>query len=392
MLALAVMSVFGFAGPCYAEEKTDAAASPTADAKPAEAAGAEEAPPRKLPDLKGGEWEPVFELGESIYPSFVIGTSTLKDKMWDDDVHLGDPWGTIGIVVKPPVDACPVALQVLGDGFVQQGTYAGVLPDKEKLYCIYPVLKYDYDKLLAVKQTMPETLTFRVTIDGRAYPERTVRVQVRPINECVAHFVDSSDNSMDVSFLFASYVNENHPFIGRILKEAVGSSKIEGLSGYQGEKEDVKNEIEAIWNTLKSRGFSYSSITTTEDESPYIDTQYMRLLGESLHYSQANCADGSVLMTSIFRRMELNTSLVLTSDHMFIAVSLDKENSDIVFIETTMVGDSTLDEAIEAGNEVYQENKAHFESDKDEDQDYKIIDIQEARNMGIMPIKDATAG
>lgn len=355
--------------------------------------GGEEAPDRKLPDLKPGEWEPVFELGQSIYPSFAISTATLKEGMWDDKEHLGDPWGTIGIAVRGTSEDCPVAVQVSGGGFVAPSIFTGRLPDPAKVYCIYPDLKYDYEKLLKVKQTVPESLTFRVTIDGKSYPEKTVRVQVRPVNECVSSFQDSSGNTNDVSFLYAAYVNENHPFINRILQEAAASGRVDGLSGYQGEKDDVKNEIEAVWNTLKSHGLSYSSVTTTEDdEDPYIDTQYMRLLGESLHYAQANCADGSVLMASILRRMELNVSLVMTDDHMLIAVSLDRDGNDPVFIETTAVSDSTLDEAIDAGNEVYEENKARFESDKDEDREFKMIDIQSARSMGIMPIKDSSAG
>jgi hypothetical protein len=97
-------------------------------------------------------------------------------------------------------------------------------------------------------------------------------------------------------------------------------------------------------------------------------------------------------MASIFRRMELNVSLVMTDNHMLIAVSLDKDGNDLVFIETTAISDSTLDEAIEAGNEVYEENRARFESDKDEDHEFKIIDVQAARSMGIMPIKDSSVG
>jgi hypothetical protein len=381
-LVMTTMAILGFSGTCPAEEK-----APAAEEKQ------EEAPPRKLPELAPGAWEPIFELGQSIYPSFAISTATLKEGMWDDKEHLGDPWGTIGVAVRGDADDCPVAVQISGGKFFAPSIYTGRLPDKSKVYCIYPDLKYDYDKLISVKQTVPEPITFRVTVNGKAYPEKTVRVQVRPVNECVSGFTDSSGSYNDVGFLFAAYVNENHPFINKILKEAAASGKVDGLSGYQGEKEDVKSEIEAVWNTLKARGLSYSSITTTEDEGdPYIDTQYMRLLGESLHYAQANCADGSALMASIFRRMELNVSLVMTDNHMLIAVSLDKDGNDLVFIETTAISDSTLDEAIEAGNEVYEENRARFESDKDEDHEFKIIDVQAARSMGIMPIKDSSVG
>jgi hypothetical protein len=42
------------------------------------------------------------------------------------------------------------------------------------------------------------------------------------------------------------------------------------------------------------------------------------------------------------------------------------------------------------GNEQYKENKNKFDSEKEDEQDYNIIDIQAARVAGIMPIKDSS--
>lgn len=360
-----------------------------------ESGGDDKVEPRKLPRMESGNWEPLFEMGESIYPSVIITTATLKDDLWDDEDksnHLGDSWGFMGIVVRGTAKDCPVTVEISGNGFIKPSTFTGTLADKDTVYCVYPDIKYDYERLLGVKQTVPEMLTFKVTIAGKAYPEKDVRVQVRPVNECVIDFMDSSGNEHDVSYFFAAYVNENHPFINQILKEAIALKMVENFSGYQGDAGDVKSEIEAIWETLQRRGLRYGTMpASADDDNPYIDTQYVRLLGESINYAQANCVDGSVLLASIFRKIGLNTSLVEVPEHMFVAVDLDGEGKETVYIETTALGDSTLDEAIEAGHEQYMEGKDRFNSQKDGDEEYNIIDIQLARIMGIMPIKDSSA-
>lgn len=351
---------------------------------------------RRLPELKPGEWQPLFEVGESIYPSFVISTATLKGGLWEDNdtQHLGDSWGVIGIAVRGTTDNCPVWVEISGEGFIKPSAFTGSLIDKDTVYCVYPDIKYDYDKLLGVKQTVPEMVSFKVRIGTKSYPVRTIRVQVRPVNECVSYFVDSSGASNDVSYLFAAYVNENHPFISQILKEAIQSGKIDSFDGYAGDADTdaVRAQIEAVWKALQDRGIRYSAMpASADDDDPFIGTQYVRLLGESINYAQANCVDGSVLMASIFRKLGLDVSLVELPDHMFINVALDKDGKENVFIETTELGSSAFDEALESGRTQYEEAKDRFDSDKDDDQSYNIINIQNARRMGIMPIKDSSA-
>lgn len=346
-------------------------------------------PERKLPELASGKWEPLFEMGETIFPSVAVSTATLKEGLWDDPGQIGDPWGIIGIAVRSPSDNCPVEVEVSGGDYIKTSVFTGTLPKKDATYRVYPHLNYQYEKLLAVKQTIPENLSFKVSIGGKKEPSRTVRVQVRPVNECVYYFVDSTGRMNDLSFLFAAYVNENHPEINQIMKDAILSKKVDSFMGYSGDRESLTKELDAVWRVLKERRVHYSTMSaSTEDSDPYIGTQYVRLIGESISYAQADCVDGSVLMASIFRKIGLDVSLVQAPEHMYLAVSLDPDSDELMFIETTDIGDDDLEQAIEDGKKEYEENKAKFESDKDEDSEYNMINIQTARSMGIMPIKD----
>lgn len=355
-------------------------------------------PDRNIPQLESGKWEPLLEVGDSIYPSLIISTATLKIDLWDetDKQHLGDPWGIIGIAVRGAKDNCAVVVEIWGESFIKPSIFNGELAQKDTVYCVYPDLKYDYEKLLKVKQTVPETLSFKVKLGDKTYPVKTLRLQVRPVNECVFSFVDSSGNLNDVSHLFAAYVNENHPFINQILKEAMQSDKIDSFEGYSddaGNKESVMAQVEAVWKALQDRGIRYSAMpASADDDNPYIDSQYVRLLGESINYTQANCVDGSVLMASIFRKIGLNVSLIEVPGHMFIGVALDPEGKENIYIETTDLGQTSFGEAIQDGNQTYNEAMGKFDSGKEDEREYNIINIQDARRMGIMPIKDFSAG
>ena len=343
------------------------------------------------PRVKPGKWEALFELGENLFPSMIICTATLKDDGENDEFRIGKPWSSIGVAICPPLEDCPVKVEISGGSYVKSGIWKGILPKRGEVYRIFPTLKYDYEKLLAVRQTIPEDLTFKVTINDKAELEEVKRIQVRPINDCVYEYTDCMGNVRDVSWTFAAYVNENHPVIEKILEKTLKSGRIDSFAGYQNDKAEVKAEIAAIWETLKQSGVHYSSITTTSGEDDDICCQHVRLIGESINTSQANCVDGSVLLASILRKIGLDVGLVILPDHMLIAVSLDDKGGKIIFSETTMIGEHSLADAIESGKEQYEENKDRFDSELPEDEDYHITSIAEARRLGIMPLKDHAA-
>ena len=82
---------------------------------------------RKLPQLEQGKWEPLFEMGEDIYPSVVISMATLKIGFWDDKQHIGDLRGTIGIAVRGTEDNCPVKVEISCGNFIAPSVFTSTL-------------------------------------------------------------------------------------------------------------------------------------------------------------------------------------------------------------------------------------------------------------------------
>jgi hypothetical protein len=226
----------------------------------------------------------------------------------------------------------------------------------------------------------------------------------------------SDQGYTDMGWMFAAYVNENSPIVETILKEALATKIVDSFAGYQKEPAGVVKELFAIWSALQKRGIHYSNITTTAAASQVVYSQHVRFVEQSVANEQANCVDGSVVFTSILRKLGLRTFLVTVPGHMFMGIYLTPDGDERIALETTMIGSredqeekalevmdglreirGTLDKkvaqsvawktfatALAVGTSNLVKNEAKFEGE-DEPQ-YQITDINDARADGIMPI------
>lgn len=78
--------------------------------------------------------------------------------------------------------------------------------------------------------------------------------------------------------------------------------------------------------------------------SNVVYSQRVRTFEDALGASQINCVDGSVLFASLLRAINITPVLVQMPGHMFVGYYRDKEQKDLTFLETTMIGDVDLDD------------------------------------------------
>ena len=371
--------------------------------------------------------------GNDLFPSFIIATASVdwngeeqsaEDKKGDNDPELeegdtplfGDENGSIGVEIENVPEGVSIKVEIIGDGFLKKSKWEGESDDDYDSIQVFPKANWDYEALRACVQQKPATLKIKVWIDGEMVSEIDETVQLHSINDCpfYVQLDDEGQDLDDISVTFAAYVNENHPWIDGILKEALTAAKeaeiINGFTGYQMEnQEEVISQVFAIWNALQRRGIKYSDVSTTTP-SKFVYSQTVRFLDDTVQASQANCVDGSVLMASVLRKIGLDAYLVMVPGHCFLGFSDGiKENPSMFFLETTMLGSddlqpvtklpklpaklkkeefsasyATFASALEKGKQNYSDNEAAFESK--EDPNTQLISISEARNMGVMPL------
>lgn len=359
------------------------------------------------------DWEPVIYPEQQIFPSMLVSTATAgvpedADETWDCPI-IGDASGLIGALVDRAKKGDVLRVVVHGNELMEESAFEGRAKKSSDQLLVLPKIKYRFGALARVNQQQPLNVTMEVWRNGESLGEQTVTADVRPINDCLFGVVDDEGGlEFDAMWNFASYVNENHPWVDEILRDALETKVVDSFTGYQsGEPEEVLLQIYAVWNVMQRRGLRYSDITTTAIESDTVLSQHVRLLDQSITAKQANCVDGTVLLASVLRKIGLDCQLALVPGHMFLVVNLDDESP--IGVETTMMGNDDLGEfdeltnisrkkrellrnqksfatfeaAVGTGTQALEEAWEKFDGD---DFDYTLVDVAEARRQGILPI------
>lgn len=378
--------------------------------------------------------EPWSYTETDLYPSAIVSTATVdwngddqiaEDKKTADDPKpkkkeipiYGDENGWLAVdLTGVPKDA-RVEVTISIDGFLKPSTWKGKVTRVTKAgeARIFPKALWDYDALLKVRQQRPINVTFQASVNGTPVPDDHETYVMRSLNDCMFYVLMDEDGEDfdDFSWLFAAYVNENHPEVDMILKEALKSGIVSDFSGYQSDDpKDVMMQVFAIWNALQRRGIKYSDVSHTTPSKAVV-CQTVRFMDDSVRATQANCVDGSVLMASVLSKIGITSYLVMIPGHCFLAFDLgDGEDAKRIGLETTMLGNDeiksveqianltekakltefkasykTFTSAVKIGNANLKKYKEQLDDDSEEaDPDIQLISIPDARDLGIMPI------
>jgi len=298
--------------------------------------------PNTLAGNSQASWQPTFEFDNELYPSFVLSMGGRAFKTPDRARFFGDPLGMAAVQIRSLVPNALAHVEIQIEGLAQLSMLDVVLPEAGQQYRIAPLLQYDYSRLAKIDQSIPATVTYRVHVNDVDLGQRTVPIRVRSVNDVPYMAIGPGGKPLDLSFLFAAYVNESHPLVQDILQKALNWRAVNGFDGYQSDPEGVRLQVFALWNTLQRDQVHYSNITTPSALSPsrHVQSQAVRFIDQSFSSQQANCVDGSVLFASLLYKIGIQPVLVLKPGHMFVGYYLDAGHKNVEFLETTMLGTS----------------------------------------------------
>jgi hypothetical protein len=322
------------------------------------------------------------------------------------------------VEVVNPASNTRVKVEVKIDRLESAGVFEGVLAKANQRYEVFPKILYRYDILPRFDQLVPANVTLSLYLNGRLAGRHTAVVRVHSINDCIRAIRQPDGKLRNLAWMYAAYVNENHPAIDQILSDALDTKLVNRFVGYSGKgTEEVYQQVFAIWDVFQRRGFRYSTIQTspTTGTNLNLSSQTVRLVEDSLRTSQANCLDGSVLFASVLRRVGIDPFLVLIPHHAFLGFYLEQEHKTTNFLETTRMGmvdveqspagdtaDHDLDglfsdrarnsasyksfvSAVRYGLDEYTRNKDKLLNPGD-DLNYRLVDIARERKRGVIPI------
>ncbi len=379
-------------------------------------------------------FEPWSYTEKDLFPSALVSTATVdwngdkqvaEDKKEKSNAKLrkdqltlfGDENGWLAVEIQDIPKGAKIEVEISVDGFLKPAKWKGTAKKAYRDARIFPKASWDYEALRKLRQQRPVNATFKVTVNGVALDDQTETCIMHSINECPFYILwdEKGEDFDDYSFIFAAYVNENHPLVDRILKEALQSDLVSEFSGYQsGKPEQVIEQVFAIWNVLQRRGIKYSDVSTSTP-SRYVVSQSVRFLDDTLESTQANCVDGSVLLASVLHKIGINSYLVMVPGHCFLAFDDgDGRKAEVLGLETTKLGNADLKPIADLDSIPQSTMKKEFKSSfrtfsnaieegnaqldqywnkilRGKDPDIQLISIAESRELGIMPIASGVA-
>ena len=361
-------------------------------------------------------WQPLVGMDAQLFPSFIVSTATLRlpqeDDAEADPRQLGEPLGFIGAALDGVPSGSRLRVEVKANAAMESSVVEVRAGAGSGEYEVYPKINFKYDALLDWRQPMPLNVAMEVFVDGRSLGTQSTTVTVRSINDCPLAIVseDQDEEDLDLSWMFAAYVNENHPWVDTLTREALDAKVVDAFAAYQADDPaEVIRQVYAIWDVLQRRGMRYSDISQSSAESPVVLSQHVRLFDEALQAHQANCVDGTAMFAAVLRKIGIEPYLVLMPGHMFLAFDLDRDGEESLGLETTMMGSAAATDAarslvmpdalvrqfrgrtsfasfaaaIEEGTRQLDEHMDDFDGD---DPEYQVISLSEARQMGILPL------
>jgi hypothetical protein len=156
------------------------------------------------------------------------------------------------------------------------------------------------------------------------------------------------------------------------------------ISGYQSEGDadnSVYQRLDDIWQA-ETNDFALTYISTPVSFAPG-DTQAIRLPSEALSSASGNCIELALLYASAVEAMGMQPVIVVIPGHAYLGVRVDDTSNSYYFVETTMIGQATFDEAVTEGGNEWDEAMPH---ENNNDEGYGWVEVSQARSDGILPI------
>lgn len=287
------------------------------------------------------------ELGANIFPSSILSVATTDANIIlpSDSPYVGNPKSSLPILLRSAKAFSRVRIEIDETRFFSRSVSEFILEQPETEYCIYPDVIWNYEALRDLKQAEPISVVISVEMNGKKLGQRVRTFSVRSINECLLGYISNGKTYQSTGLFFAAYVNEDHPMIDQLLREALDTRIVSRFLGYQARTpEGVDRQVYALWNVLQKRKFQYSSVANTSLSSNVVFSQRVRTFEDALQASQINCVDGSVLFASLLRAINIEPILIRIPGHMFVGYYTNSRRTAMSFLETSMIGDVNLED------------------------------------------------
>lgn len=314
------------------------------------------------------EYNPLFD--GQLYPSLILGANKLSSPDYQPSAAIYQLPTVFSFSLTAPSDNAVLRVVIDSSALNYVTIFQEILPHRGERYTFSPSVKWKYDMLRRLRQPGAVDFTFTCYVNDEEVDIKNLHLSYRTVNECPLSLVYQG-NRNDFRWLFAAYVNEDHPQIEQILTDILDQGVVSRLNGYQSGENAVREQVFAVWYYALDRGISYSSISCTSNPSQRANVQHIRFFDEVWASRQANCIDACVFFASILRKIGLKPVIFVEPCHAYLGYYTDKNRRKISLLETTItswVNFPELDKNLDADGRLSDESFGKIRkylSDKD---------------------------
>ncbi len=236
--------------------------------------------------------------------------------------------------------------------------------------------RFDFERLYALSTTTPAVIEMTITPEGGSPQSFTDTVLLEPVNR-IAWAMPFQGEMLDMRKFVVALVTpaDREGLVHKLIKDASQRLKPPIMNGYQsGDTAIVRLQLEVLYETLQARGYNYTSIS----EGFFEGIQRVRPACVSLKHNTGNCIEGTLVFASALEALGMQPSIAFTPGHAFLSLAVAPGSQSTFFLETTMLGSGSFEEAMAAGAKHFTEaNEAgviHF------------VDVQAMRTWRVPPV------
>jgi hypothetical protein len=196
------------------------------------------------------------------------------------------------------------------------------------------------------------------------------------------------------TIFLATMVTPNDPAMDGLLRAAAdyhpdGQITFQYRDAYDSDH-SVWQRMKAIYNAVSDQ-YDVTYVATgipyapREDEEEGFHLQRLKLPYEVLETRSGMCVELSTLFASAFEKILLRPIIVTVPGHVYVGLPISWNSETYYFLEATMVGQASFEEAVQYANQSFMDNALpYIEADRADL--YFWLDVTEAREEGIWPI------
>jgi len=223
-------------------------------------------------------------------------------------------------------------------------------PHSSKIVSFHPELKTDLSTILT---TRPSYLNFELKDSkGNLLQHNSIKLEILPYNTLPASIiVPGKKKVLNCEKFLPDFVNPDLKTISNLIEEAKSYIAERKFEGYSMDRVKVIEQVEAIYNYLKSKNFTFTSQNFKRG------VQKLKDISRCIAERKVNPLEMAIITATLLKKIKLKAQLVLSYNCILLSCIVDPASNEAIYFNPADINTKEFGESIFNGIKKYNELK-----------------------------------